>query len=92
MKTHRVFIAIGLALTAFGSACTGICEGVAKVFSNVIKHETQAVGMARLGLTLALWHTSAKEVASALRADMRASGNGAVFNTMRQPTTIGGTC
>lgn len=88
MKMRRVFLSIGMAISAFADACCRVVEVVAKVF----KHESQAVGMARLKLTLAHWHTKSKEVATVLRADMRASGNGAVFNTIRQPTTIGGTC
>jgi hypothetical protein len=55
-------------------------------------YECQTVAMSRLKLTLAHWHKAADVGEQVLRADMRASGNGAVFNTMQQPILISDLC
>ena len=51
-------------------------------------YECQAVAMSRLELTLAHWRKADDVGVQVMRADMRAQGHGAVFNSMRQPILI----
>lgn len=50
--------------------------------------EDQGVAMTRLELTLAQWQESLHDAFKVLRPDMRASGNGAVFNDMPSQLTM----